>query len=174
MGQTGKSIRIPGARSDDDDIFVSFRNERNFREWSRDNKLYRVHHDGRRDLVAIWNDLEDGQKYLDDTTLRKRVSEGIMQRVKRLPEMNNDLSSSQQVKDLEDFDPVIAQGLELEALEKSMEVMAQRYGSGVKPICVKQLRDHRGRTREYDAIVVAENCVQVTEVRHSLEQSPYL
>jgi hypothetical protein len=70
----------------------------------------------------------------------------------------------QQVSDMEGFQSTQSKALEDEVAEKALADMLQHHPEAIR-LCVDELKDKNGQSRQYGGIIVADNCVKVVEVR---------
>jgi hypothetical protein len=69
-----------------------------------------------------------------------------------------------QVNDMHGFQTTQSRSLEDEVSDRVLEDMRRCHPEAMR-LCVNQLRNSKGQIRQYDGIIVANNCVKVVEVR---------
>ncbi|GFH31604.1 hypothetical protein HaLaN_30679 [Haematococcus lacustris] len=111
-----------------------------FETWSRSNILKQLQQDGTEEVIVMWEQVQEGGMYYTDKTLDKKVG------------------------DMEGFESAQSKSLKDEVAERALADMRQQYPDASR-LCKDVLKDKSGQTRQYDGIIVAENCVKVVEPR---------
>ncbi|KAJ9524872.1 hypothetical protein QJQ45_002989 [Haematococcus lacustris] len=115
-----------------------------FEIWSRSNILKQLQQDGTKEVIVMWEQVQDGGLYYTDKTLDNKVG------------------------DMEGFQSTRFKSLEDEVAERALADMRQQYPDASR-LCMDELKDKSGRTRQYDGIIVAEDCVKVVEVKSQVD-----
>ncbi|KAJ9527209.1 hypothetical protein V8C86DRAFT_2889529 [Haematococcus lacustris] len=137
----GKTIVLVDSTGTEEEL--SFYKQ-DFNRWIQTNSLTQLLPTGKKQVVATWERLEDGGRYLTDRTLSKRVS------------------------DAEGFQSTQSKSLEDEVVEKALADMMQHHPEAFR-LCVDELKNKGGQSRQYDGIIVADNCVKVVEVKSKVD-----
>ncbi|KAL6745483.1 hypothetical protein V8C86DRAFT_2977667 [Haematococcus lacustris] len=141
-GGPGKTILLVDSEGTEEQL--SFRRKQDFDRWLHHNTLVELLPNGVKQVVAAWEDLEDGGRYFTNKTFDKRVA------------------------DVEGYQSTQSRSLEDEVAERALADMLQQYPEAVR-LCVSELKNEHGQYRQYDGIIVADDCVQVVEVKSKLD-----
>lgn len=138
----GKTIVIMDSTGAEEGLH--FKSKKVFETWSRSNILKQLQQDGTKEVIVMWEQVQDGEMYYTDKTLDKKVG------------------------DMEGFQSTQSKSLEDEVAERALADMRQKHPDASR-LCKDVLKDKSGRTRQYDGIIVAENCVKVVEVKSQVD-----